>query len=375
MDERRLRFRMANESSANATNGSKPNIDLQKIQKIQKRKFNIMKLKEEWEVVERRAMLIYIEVEHLADTTFRIITSSAAGTGAILTLLNVIYERLKSNGDTIKELIKAAKVCDSDQKFVPLLIDIPDQLLTDDLDKDCQNYFKFLVRINELIKEEKKFNAIFIVLASFYIILTSVISILINIEIIPHICKYDDLILAIINRYYSEKINGHKEIKKINLEKVDSERKIRFFGTKEEIKYVYSKGLKAITGVKIIYDNPDNPDNSRSNYKSPLVIFIIIISYLYILILEIFFILALFLISNVSIALENNNEPSSKVSEAFENKLIINDNLGLIEKYITPAFISMNVDTKYQIMIESIEITKDQKDKLSSILCGIYETV
>ncbi|CAG8664913.1 15718_t:CDS:2 [Gigaspora rosea] len=356
---------MANESSANATNGSKPNIDLQKIQKIQKRKFNIMKLKEEWEVVERSlkwrknliilnivaslivlflgAMLIYIEVEHLADTTFRIITSSAAGTGAILTLLNVIYERLKSNGDTIKELIKAAKVCDSDQKFVPLLIDIPDQLLTDDLDKDCQNYFKFLVRINELIKEEKKFNAIFIVLASFYIILTSVISILINIEIIPHICKYDDLILAIsiiiidpkgsdsysdffyfclktafvapISQAIFAKINGHKEIKKINLEKVDSERKIRFFGTKEEIKYVYSK------------------------------------------------------------ALENNNEPSSKVSEAFENKLIINDNLGLIEKYITPAFISMNVDTKYQIMIESIEITKDQKDKLSSILCGIYETV
>ncbi|RIB25112.1 hypothetical protein C2G38_2278571 [Gigaspora rosea] len=506
----------------------------------QKRKFNIMKLKEEWEMAEKSlrwrknliilnivaslialflgAMLIYIEVKHLANTTFRIITSSVAGAGAILSLFNVIYERLKSNGDTIKELIKATKDINSDQKFVPLLIDIPDQLLNDKLDEDCQKYLKFLERINELIKEEKKLNAIFIVLASFYIILTSVISILINIDIIPHNSEYDDLILAIsiivigwkwfamtilskferkfekwmnyslkpqegphgafyfclktafvgpiaqaifaillkpsgiyyclsnrlylVNRYYSKKNIEDEEItEKINLEKVDPERitffeyqkikidptikndqlfivdqtiknnqifkvdqKIRFFGTREEMEDVYFKGLEAITGVNIVYDK------SRSSYKLPLVIFIIIF-YFYILILQIFCILALFLIialkgnnksseasvnkpeskvsenkpeSKASEAPKNksNNEssegsennPESKVSEASENKLIIKDNLGLIEKYITPAFISINVDTKYQIMIESIEITKTQKEELRSILCGISTT-
>ncbi|CAG8451691.1 4847_t:CDS:2 [Gigaspora rosea] len=471
----------------------------------QKRKFNIMKLKEEWEMAEKSlrwrknliilnivaslialflgAMLIYIEVKHLANTTFRIITSSVAGAGAILSLFNVIYERLKSNGDTIKELIKATKDINSDQKFVPLLIDIPDQLLNDKLDEDCQKYLKFLERINELIKEEKKLNAIFIVLASFYIILTSVISILINIDIIPHNSEYDDLILAIsiivigwkwfamtilskferkfekwmnyslkpqegphgafyfclktafvgpiaqaifaillkpsgiyyclsnrlylVNRYYSKKNIEDEEItEKINLEKVDPERitffeyqkikidptikndqlfivdqtiknnqifkvdqKIRFFGTREEMEDVYFKGLEAITGVNIVYDKSRSSNNksseasvnkpeSKVSENKPE--------------------------SKASEAPKNksNNEssegsennPESKVSEASENKLIIKDNLGLIEKYITPAFISINVDTKYQIMIESIEITKTQKEELRSILCGISTT-
>ncbi|KAF0520802.1 hypothetical protein F8M41_016086 [Gigaspora margarita] len=202
-----------------AKDSGQPMSNIDKLE-LQKRKFNIMKLKEEWEVAEKRlkgrknlvmlnivaslivlflgAILIYIEVNHLANTTFRIITSSLAGVGAILSLLNVIYGRLKSNEVSIKELAKAAKVVESDKKFVPHLIGIPDELLiNDDLDNECQKYLKFLERINELIKEEKKINAIFIVLTSFYIITTSAISILINMDIIPHNSKYDDLILAI----------------------------------------------------------------------------------------------------------------------------------------------------------------------------------
>ncbi|RIB25123.1 hypothetical protein C2G38_2031332 [Gigaspora rosea] len=450
---------------------------------LQKRKFNMMKLKEEWEVAEKRlkrrknlillnivaslialllgAMLVYIEVERLANTTFRIITSSVAGTGAILSLLNVIYERLRSNEDSIKELIKATKIIDSDQKFVPLLIGIPDELLTEKLDKDCQKYLKFLERINELIKEEKKINATFIVLTSFYIIITSVISILINVDIIPHNSKYDDLILAIsiivigwkwftitilskfertfekwvnyslkpqgglcgafyfclitvfvapiaqvifivilkpsriyyclskrlylVNRYDSDDSNRNIDLEKVDIERVtffedqkikidQIDQRIRFFGTKEERKKVYSKGL---TEVKIV------SDKSKSSYKSPLVIFIIVIFYFYILIFQTFYILALFLISNVGKALEgsesNNespevseNKPEIKVSE--NKKLIINDKPGLIEKYIIPTFILIKVETEYQILIESIEITKTQKEELRSILCGISAT-
>ncbi|RIB25114.1 hypothetical protein C2G38_2166753 [Gigaspora rosea] len=460
---------MSNESNANVTNGSGSDIELQK------RKFNIMKLKEEWEMAEK--------MENLANTTFRIVTSSIAGTGGILSLLNVIYERLKSNGDTIKELIKATKDSNSDKKFVPLLIEIPETLLTnDDLNNECKKYLKFLERINELIKEDKKINTICIVLASFYIIITSVISILINAGTIKGYSKYDDLLLAIsiivigwkwfaitilskFERTFEKWMNYYLEPQKesyiaffnfclktafvapitqaifavflkpsriyyclskrlylvnrydpdysnrnipVDLEKVDIERvsffedqkiksdqidqKLRFFGTKEERKNVYSKSL---TEFKIV------SNKSRSN--SPLVIIIIIISYLYTLIFQIFFILALFLISIVVKALEgdieqsevsekngdkplevsesNNessevseNKPENKVSEAPKNKLKIKDNLGLIEKYITPALISINVDTKYQLMVESIEITKIQKEQIRSILCGISET-
>ncbi|CAG8517543.1 14254_t:CDS:2 [Gigaspora rosea] len=427
-------------SNANATNGSGSDMELQK------RKFNMMKLKEEWEVAEKRlkrrknlillnivaslialllgAMLVYIEVERLANTTFRIITSSVAGTGAILSLLNVIYERLRSNEDSIKELIKATKIIDSDQKFVPLLIGIPDELLTEKLDKDCQKYLKFLERINELIKEEKKINATFIVLTSFYIIITSVISILINVDIIPHNSKYDDLILAIsiivigwkwftitilskfertfekwvnyslkpqgglcgafyfclitvfvapiaqvifivilkpsriyyclskrlylVNRYDSDDSNRNIDLEKVDIERVtffedqkikidQIDQRIRFFGTKEERKKVYSKGL---TEVKIVSDKSKSTlEGSESNNESPEV---------------------------------SENKPEIKVSE--NKKLIINDKPGLIEKYIIPTFILIKVETEYQILIESIEITKTQKEELRSILCGISAT-
>ncbi|CAG8681648.1 28095_t:CDS:2 [Dentiscutata erythropus] len=140
----------------------------------------IINLKEEWKKTEEKGYANRNgQGESIASNIFRIVTSSILARGGALALLKLVIDNLNHH-------------------------------------------------IDKLIEEEKT-SVIFINLVSLYVIITSTISILINIKIIPHSSVYDDILLSILRLYL---INLYDE-DMIKLKKEDIDGTENKYGTKE----------------------------------------------------------------------------------------------------------------------------------------------
>ncbi|CAG8648858.1 20404_t:CDS:1 [Cetraspora pellucida] len=171
-------------------------------------KYTIMLLKERWEEIEillkRRntlnlinfvvssfvilfgIALLYIFWKKNISETVHIITSSVLASSGVLALLNILGQEWKRNKDTVTSLVGVAKKIPlpSEKVFMPALLQIPDELINEELVSRCKDYLKFLDRIKYLINAEKRNGVVVIAILSLYVIITSVISILINSNII-----------------------------------------------------------------------------------------------------------------------------------------------------------------------------------------------
>ncbi|CAG8836273.1 34366_t:CDS:1, partial [Racocetra persica] len=143
-------------------------------------KYTIMLLKEKWEEIEillkRRntlnlinfvvssfvilfgIALLYIFWKKNISDTVHIITSSVLASSGVLALLNILGQEWKRNKDTVTSLVGVAKKIPlpSDKVFMPALLQIPDELINEELVSRCKDYLRFLDRIKYLINAEKR---------------------------------------------------------------------------------------------------------------------------------------------------------------------------------------------------------------------------
>ncbi|CAG8674330.1 8643_t:CDS:2 [Dentiscutata erythropus] len=358
-------------------------------------KYTIMLLKEKWEEIEillkRRnnlnlikfvislfiilfgIALFYIFWKKNISDTVHIITSSVLDSGGVLSLLNILAQKWQQNKDTVTSLVGAVNKIPllSDKVFMPALLQISDELINDKLVKKCKDYLRFLDRIKYLINAEKRDWVIIIAILSLYVIITSVISILINskhidfilaisIIIIGCLCLYN-IILSFFERIVEKMLNytiepptSSDHIKMIiyTMGLIFLKPTIDAVITILSYYYIFSKRLYLIDDNKFTLDDygrilPNEETNtSMSSCNEP----------------------------QLEEDTEKIKEKDIDNTKNLAKILKFGNPMNLIEEYVIFTFILvLRMKTEYQFKIESIEITEKQRDELRSILCGLVQ--
>ncbi|CAG8534112.1 11556_t:CDS:2 [Dentiscutata heterogama] len=308
---------------------------------VQEKKYILMTLKEEWEITEknlaaRRSLtiahlavsiitiiigvfLLLIEQRKNTDKIINIVTSGVTATGGILALIKIIGEHVMSNKDNIKTLIQATRT-----------------------------------RINALIKRERDIGILFAILASCYVIVLATISILINIGYIDRTSTNADRYLAL-----SIIFIGGAWFMNIGLSTCE-----RFVEYACNIHW----------GVMDLDDpiNLDNLDHYDIRFKGicwrigfailfiPMIFLIGPLSNYYFLMQRMYLIEWSMKIDKVKFY--GNSEEREKCRFKFI------DHINSFT-YFSKVFLRQKGDRKF--IIESIELTDDQKTQLRRLMCGL----
>ncbi|CAG8482332.1 5325_t:CDS:1 [Cetraspora pellucida] len=182
---------------------------------VQEKKYIIMNLKEEWELVETRLLarnrmtlihlvastftvafgtiLYFLEEYDRTNNVLNIITSSIAATGGLLALIKSIGEKVN-----VSSLVQATKkVVDTGGAFIPMLIAISDDQLKALSTKRHKEYINFLKRINILVEREWNWAIWFGIGTSSYVIISAIIAILVNTGHLTKVASNIDRYLAV----------------------------------------------------------------------------------------------------------------------------------------------------------------------------------
>ncbi|CAG8507434.1 983_t:CDS:2 [Cetraspora pellucida] len=172
------------------------------LKRIREKKFILMRLKEEWEMaghnlVNRKSLmlghvaaasltvligisLLVILEYNATNKVIKIAISSVTAAGGVLALIIAIKDKAAANKDYITKILQVMKNDGNEGSHE--LITIEENELIDLKTERHENYIKFLIRINYLIRLEKRFGVWFVILMSLLVIVLAIITILVSVS-------------------------------------------------------------------------------------------------------------------------------------------------------------------------------------------------
>ncbi|CAG8485385.1 16062_t:CDS:2, partial [Gigaspora margarita] len=363
------------------------------LEKSQDDKFIIMLLKEKWEEIEallKKRMnfrlinitmssfvmlfgivLFYIFWKQLASNLFRIVTSSVLASGGVLALLKILIENLKSKKDTVMSVVETAKMVASDQVFMPAIIILGWIWFNNTLLTFFERKIEWMLNFT-IEPPESYINKIFYVLG--FVILKPIFE-LITVPLTLYYCLAKRLYLIDVKMIHK---NAHEKFGK-NCDKkcckgcdiISYDRKDKVILDEYDIVTFFGDDEKRRKYKARIFGNKEE---RNGNYKPIDLINNIIGEFQNRLVKSILN------MGNHDDEFQEDPEKQSKEEKGIESHadkkdlartLKLHDPLNAIEKLVVySAILVLRMETEYQLIIESIEITEKQKDELRRLLSG-----